>query len=218
MKLARGLERRLERMVEGLAAKLFKGNLQPVEIATRLVREADLAVVETDAGPTIPNVFRVSVSAGDLEERGVELLSRELVAALSETAAERGWRTEGPLEVAILRDEAAAPGTAAVTAAFATGPMMPWAALVGTADGRSVPISHNRAIVGRSTTADVTVPGGEVSRHHALIWREGGASWVADLGSANGTSLNGTLLAGGSQLQDGDVLGFGPATYLFRSR
>jgi pSer/pThr/pTyr-binding forkhead associated (FHA) protein len=45
--------------------------------------------------------------------------------------------------------------------------------------------------IGRSDEADVVVPYDNVSRKHALIWRSEGQAWVRDLGSANGTSVDG---------------------------
>ena len=44
MGLARGIERRLERLVDGLAARLFRGRIHPVELGALLIREADLAM------------------------------------------------------------------------------------------------------------------------------------------------------------------------------
>ena len=66
MGLARGLERRLERLVDGLAAHLFRGRIHPVELGTRIVREADRGVFETHAGPGAPNAFVVTLG-GEIE-------------------------------------------------------------------------------------------------------------------------------------------------------
>lgn len=55
------------------------------------------------------------------------------------------------------------------------------------------------------------VPSHSVSRIHAVVYPAGGAWWVADRGSANGTSLNGTRLSGepAGSLYAGDTLQFG---------
>jgi pSer/pThr/pTyr-binding forkhead associated (FHA) protein len=68
-----------------------------------------------------------------------------------------------------------------------------WARLVG--EGRSHEIGRNRALVGRSESADVTIAHDDVSRRHALIWREGGRVFLRDLASANGTLVDGVPLA-----------------------
>jgi hypothetical protein len=59
--LARGLEQRLERLIDGIAARLFRGRMHPVELGTRLVREADLALRTGPAGPVAPNDFEVAL-------------------------------------------------------------------------------------------------------------------------------------------------------------
>ena len=205
-------------MVEGLASKLFRGNLQPVEIATRLVREADLAVVETAAGPSVPNIYRVRMSALDVSPDVVPLLRSELTTAVEETAAERGWRLEGPVDVAFQLEESAGQGTLTVDVASAAAALPPWAHLLGIGGKRTLAVCHGRSLIGRSREADVRINEREVSRLHALIWREAGQDWVADLGSANGTSMNGALLNSGSSIRDGDVLAFGPAAFTFRRR
>ena len=48
-------------MVESFAGKVFRGSLHPVELTSRLVREADLALATTEIGPLAPNVFEVRV-------------------------------------------------------------------------------------------------------------------------------------------------------------
>ena len=57
-------------------------------------------------------------------------------------------------------------------------------------DGSSS-ISHNRALVGRSPDSDVVIDFPEVSRNHALIYRQDGQAYAADLGSSNGTWIDG---------------------------
>jgi pSer/pThr/pTyr-binding forkhead associated (FHA) protein len=72
-------------------------------------------------------------------------------------------------------------------------------------------------MVGRSSQADVRLEDPEASRRHALLWREAGGIWVTDLGSTNGTSLNGEPLHGVGEVADGDLLTFGSISFVFRS-
>jgi pSer/pThr/pTyr-binding forkhead associated (FHA) protein len=58
-------------------------------------------------------------------------------------------------------------------------------------EGRVAPVRHNRAIIGRSAQSDVVIDFPEVSRTHALIFRQDGQTYIADLGSSNGTWLDG---------------------------
>ena len=88
------------------------------------------------------------------------------------------------------------------------GEIAPWARL-HTSDGRSFDVSANRALVGRGVDADVHIPDDDISRRHALLWREAGASWIADLESSNGTFLNGERLGDVADLIDGDRVTLG---------
>ena len=74
MSLARSLERRIEHLVEGIGSKMFRGQLHPVEVAIRIVREAELSLTQTGAGPVAPNVFTVSVNPSDLADNADEVV------------------------------------------------------------------------------------------------------------------------------------------------
>lgn len=84
-------------------------------------------------------------------------------------------------------------------------------------DGQRWPIVATCSI-GRSTTNDLVVDDGLVSRRHALIHKQDDAEyWVIDLGSGNGTYLNGRRVTLATRLNDGDQLTFGPRIFTFRS-
>ncbi|HEY1416373.1 MAG TPA: PAS domain S-box protein, partial [Myxococcaceae bacterium] len=76
--------------------------------------------------------------------------------------------------------------------------------------GRSFKIGGDEAIVGRSPDAQVRLMEEGVSRKHARILRTGeGKFELTDLGSTNGTYLNGTRLAGPGRLDEGDRVQLG---------
>jgi len=76
--------------------------------------------------------------------------------------------------------------------------------------GRSFKISGDESIVGRSPDAQVRLLEEGVSRRHARIIRSPeGKFELTDLGSTNGTYLNGTRLAGPSRLDEGDRVQLG---------
>ena len=80
----KGFERRLERMVEGTFARIFRSGLRPVELGRRLVREMDdNRSVDVRGRTVVPNQYLVQVSEADLE-RFAEVrdsLERELAEA-----------------------------------------------------------------------------------------------------------------------------------------
>jgi adenylate cyclase len=72
-------------------------------------------------------------------------------------------------------------------------------------------------VVGRGPTARLRVENSGVSREHASFSKREGAWWVQDLGSANGTFVNGLPANVPTRLRNGDEISFGPARYVFRS-
>lgn len=215
MSLARSLERRIENLVEGLGNRVFRGSLHPAEVAIRVVREAELGLVASGVGSTAPNAFVVTLNPADLGEGASEAVSR-LNEVVSEAARERGWRLEGPPAVTLQAAAEVNPGTIRVEAAIQPGDLEPWGFLVEAHGDRRLPIRHNRAVIGRSRHADVLIGDPEVSRSHAVIWRDIGGTWIQDLASSNGTRVNGTPLTGTGQIHAGDVLTLGTSRFSLR--
>ena len=82
---------------------------------------------------------------------------------------------------------------------------------VQSADGtrQRFPLAKERITIGRSRENDVFLPDQWLSRHHAEIRQRDGAFFLADLGSKNGTLLNGTKVSQECRLQSGDVVTLG---------
>lgn len=68
--------------------------------------------------------------------------------------------------------------------------------------------------IGRHPTCDIVLEGGSISRAHAILrWREGEPCMLEDLGSTNGTSLDGHFLVEGPEaVQAGSVIVVGDFT------
>jgi hypothetical protein len=82
-------------------------------------------------------------------------------------------------------------------------------------DGKRVVVGPSGATVGRGRQADVVLNDPNVSRQHAEI-RPRGGSWVlADLGSTNGSRLNGRQIEGSEVLRDGDEIEVGESVMTF---
>lgn len=65
------------------------------------------------------------------------------------------------------------------------------------------------AVIGRGEAADVSIPDPSISRRHALARLEGNTVVLEDLGSANGTSLNGEAVRSATRAEDGDTIRIG---------
>ena len=82
---------------------------------------------------------------------------------------------------------------------------------IQTADGsrERFPLSKPRITIGRARSSDVFLPDQWLSRHHAAIEQRLGSYYLLDLGSKNGTLLNGERVSGDRRLRDGDVITLG---------
>ncbi len=213
MNLARSLERRLERLFEGAAGRVFSGRLHPSEIAGRIAREADLTSFEHITGPATSNQYVLKVNPADLDVDPTRLQKR-LELALSEHAAEAGLRLEGPPTVLIEASAKVSPGQFTCVPSVVPGKIPAWARLVG--NNASYDLGPNRVMVGRSSDADVVLPYEEVSRRHSLIWRADGQIWIEDLGSANGTEVDGVRVGSTPRpVHRGDMIGFSGHRFRF---
>jgi hypothetical protein len=72
-----------------------------------------------------------------------------------------------------------------------------------------------RLTLGRSNLAGLTIPSHNVSRNHAEIFWDGDAPMIRDLGSSNGTWVNGSQISR-QPLEDGDELVIGPLRCTYR--
>ncbi len=68
--------------------------------------------------------------------------------------------------------------------------------------------------LGRDITNDIVINDPEVSRHHMRLTRGAGGYTLEDLGSTNGTFVNGQRLTGAKPLNNGDMIGLGETVTL----
>jgi len=78
-------------------------------------------------------------------------------------------------------------------------------AQVGPLEGQRWKIK-SELIIGREPDCDVVIPMRQVSRHHSHVFTGADGTMVEDLGSKNGTFVNGTLIKAPTPLEDGDEL------------
>lgn len=96
------MEGKLERAVNGVFAKAFRAEVQPVEIASAIRRAMDDRAATAGKGRSlVPNVFTIELSETDYErltDHGVEL-ENELIAAAEEHADSQHYQPGGPIDI-----------------------------------------------------------------------------------------------------------------------
>jgi hypothetical protein len=214
----RQFEQRLERLVEGVFAKTFRSGLEPVEIGRRLTREMDLHRHMGVNGMIAPNHFEVALSPSDLQnfESYSQALLRELSEAVREHARDEGYGFVGPVHVDLKPDESLGAGEFLVASQMLEAP---GGAAVGSLllpDGRRIPVGEDPVTIGRLPECDVVVSDPNVSRRHAEVRRRGNDFIVVDLGSTNGTLVNGAGVRE-RRLNDGDEITLGGTRVRFEA-
>jgi diguanylate cyclase (GGDEF)-like protein len=86
--------------------------------------------------------------------------------------------------------------------------------LTGTSTGQMFKLGRGTTLIGRGPDTNVKIVDDGVSRHHARIRHETDKLFVDDLGSRNGTYVNGARIASPVQLRDGDKIQVGRTTVL----
>lgn len=106
----------------------------------------------------------------------------------------------------VIMDRSALPGAApGAKLVFLTGPKA----------GAEVKLTAQETTLGRQSDNAVVIPDISVSRHHVAVRRQGAQYALADLGSGNGSILNGERIDGEVPLQDGDVFSMGDTEVRF---
>jgi hypothetical protein len=211
-------ERRLERLVEGTFAKAFRAGLEPVEIGRKIARALDQGrMIGVQGGWVVPNDVVVSLSSADLARFSTysDVLSRELADAARQYARDEGYHFLGPVTVALVEDDDLRAGQLEVEAEIVEGPAEHLGALI-LPDGRRVQLGDQPAVIGRLPDCAVSLADAQVSRRHAEVHPLGEGFAVADLGSMNGTTVNGVAVRE-RELEDGDEIGIGSTTIRFEA-
>lgn len=211
-------EQRLERLVEGAFSKGLRGGLQPVEIGRRLTREMDLLRRVGVRGLIAPNFFVVTLSPQDADRfrSFVDVLARELGDAAREHARTENYGFVGPVEVEIHLDDGLRSGRFTVEAQVVEGvDGLPAGSLL-LPDGRRVVVESDAIVIGRLPECSIVLSDANVSRRHAEVRRQGTDVVVVDLGSTNGTRVNGVPVRE-RVLSDGDEIIVGTTNIRFET-
>ena len=186
------VERGLERAVNGAFARTFRSGVQPVEIAAGLKRELEIGSVIVDRDRVLaPNRFIVRVANADADRltRMGGTLERELIGVVTKHAKRQGYQLLGEADVEIQRDPSLTTGVLQIDAAQVEGAVTWQPVLV--IDGVQHPLRNGATVVGRGSEADIRLADSAASRQHLqLIW-DGKTGIARDLGSTNGTKING---------------------------
>lgn len=226
-------EKKVEGAVNGVFARAFKGDVQPVEITARLQRELDAeAKLLSRDTRLVPNQFAVALSQHDhdkLAPYGTKL-THELARELRTHAKTMGYVFNGPIRISLQLDPAlptgrftveseatpGADGQTAQTAQMASADSVR-GQLVLEVNGMRHPLQPPGLVIGRGSEADLRINDPGISRRHAEIRVRGAQPAleleIVDLGSTNGIIVNGRRVRQ-SPLQTGSRIEIGSTRML----
>lgn len=217
-------EKGVERAVNSAFAKVSRGDVKPVEIASALRRELDdrAAVVGRDR-TVVPNALTVELAAEDLdrvEAWGADALADELAAAVTEHATRQRYAFVGPVTVTFLPGTDLEEGRFLVRSSTVRGAVAPATAVAGARhpmvdiDGQRYVLTGPVTVIGRGSDADIIVEDPGISRRHLEIRVTPDGVIASDLGSTNGLYVEGHLVPAAT-LVDGNTLTIGRTQILF---
>ncbi|QSB14765.1 DUF3662 domain-containing protein [Natronosporangium hydrolyticum] len=264
MSVLQRFEKRLEGLVEGAFAKVFKGVVHPVEILNAMQREAEAHKAILAGGRTlVPNRYVIDLSPYDHSRLApyAAALAQELAQSQAEFIGEQAWTVYGDVIVEIERGEGLDTGMFRVTAEVFSGDPAPPAAPTAydqqhqgyppqyeqahqyeqpqyeqhghpsgppagpgggfrnprliSGDGRNYPLAIGSTVIGRGDQATLRLPDVGISRRHARLDFDGAQVVLTDLGSTNGSMVNGQRISAVA-LNPGDMIQIGTTTLTFR--
>jgi hypothetical protein len=220
-------EKKVEGAVNGVFARAFKGDVQPVEIAARLQRELDAeAKLMSRDKRLVPNEFVVGLSQHDHDKLVPygKTLTSELAGELKSHATTMGYVFNGPIMIHLELDPALPVGRFTVDSDAVAGvdadrdqvntAAISRAQLVLEVNGMRHPLRPPGLVIGRGTEADLRINDPGISRRHAEIRvKSSGAVLevdIVDLGSTNGIIVDGhrvrhSALHSGSRIEIGST-------------
>lgn len=220
-------EKGVERVVNNAFAKAFRSDLKPVEIASAIRRDMDERTAALSRGRTVvPNTFTVELATKDYEQVrdwGEEAMAEEMITAATDHATSQEYVFVGPVEVEFDEAEDLEPGRFRVRSASRRGAVAPATTNrpsrrhpILDIDGQRYLLTGSVTVIGRGSEADIIVDDTGVSRRHLEIQITSDGVIASDLGSTNGTYIEGHHVDAAT-LVDGNTLTIGRTRILFWS-
>lgn len=220
-----GILDRIERGLDRGVTRVFapgRGQLKPLDLAQGLKRECDDQIQVLDRTRTLaPNVYTIYLHPQDDERFASwqDTLLDELQHVLMEHADKQRYMFVGAVTVSLERDEEVRPGRFETESRTERGNVAP---ATGAAqedsggspiieiDGQQYLLTGPVTVIGRGGDSDIILEDTGVSRHHLELRTEPGPTLIAtDLGSTNGTYVDGERIRTPVPLQDRSLIKIG---------
>jgi len=214
------IERICATFIESAFAKTFPSDLEPAQIARKLVSTMEAQTRGDEGRLSAPAAYAVYVSPDDFERltEHREYLERAWAELLRNLAARVGIAFEdGEARVTMAVRESVPRGAIAIEVGGSGEPAGQFSLrMLKGVPPDGVYSIQGMARIGRSEDSEIVLVDPSVSRAHAVVEVRGGEPVVRDVGSTNGTYVNGRRVRS-HPLRDGDEILFGDTKMRFES-
>lgn len=212
---------RIERSLDRGVSQIFSrggGAIKPLDLAQGLKRECDDQIQMLDRSRTLaPNTYFIYLNSVDYDRFASweETLVQELQSILIDHAEKNKYLLVGGVSVSIVRDDEVKAGRFETESKTERSSLAP----ATSSGGESHPILEINSqqylltgpvtVIGRGGDSDIILEDTGVSRHHLELRVDAGAMTATDLGSTNGTFINGERIKTPTSLPDGATIRMG---------
>jgi hypothetical protein len=207
-------------LIERAFAKTFPSDLEPAQIARKLIATMEAQTRDDDGRLRAPGVYAVYISPADYDRLSEHqaYLERAWANLLRDLAAKVGVVfDESRARVAMSARETVPLGAIEIeTGARPRATKFRLLTVEGVPPGAVYAVEGTLRI-GRSDDSDIVLNDPSVSRTHAAVEISGGRAVLRDLDSTNGTFLNGRRIRA-ETLRDGDEVKLGNTRLRFEAR
>lgn len=207
-------------MVEGVFSRGSRSSIRPVELGRRLIREMDdHRSVDVKGRRIVPNVFTFQLNGRD--HAAFSDIDEALVTELAETAREyarsESYHFMGPVVVELGVDNNLKPGRFTIASRMKEVGGGVGAGSLVLPSGERVSLGTRIVSIGRLPECTLALNDPNVSRQHSEVRPAGSGYVLVDLGSTNGTKVNGVRIVGEHRLGDGDIVSVGSTHLRFEA-
>lgn len=217
-------EHAVERGVNSAFSRVFRSGLKPVDITTALRQAMDSHTTSMSAERIIaPNVFRIHIAQSDADSLGADLavLAEEFAAHATSYAEQQGYALLGPVDIDFTIDSTETTGELTIDASNKQGAVAPATAVAPSPEHPIIDVNGERwllkeevTIIGRGSDCHIIVDDSGVSRHHLELRITPTGVIATDLGSTNGTFVEGHKIDAATLL-DGNLVTIGRTDIMF---
>ncbi len=217
-------ENAVERGVNGAFSRVFRSGIKAVDVNTAIRRAMDDSAQSLSSERTIAaNHFAVHAAQADLDslEADLDVLADEFAQQATEHATANGFALLGPVAVEFIADPAEQTGQLRVESSNRRGAAAPATASSPSPEHPIISVGGEKwlltepvTVIGRGSEADIVVNDSGVSRRHLELRITPTGVIATDLGSTNGTFVEGHRIDAATLL-DGNQIVIGRTTIEF---